>query len=109
VTAAFNLNLLGRINTELGSDFHLEQFKHAARWNDVERAVEMHLVSLRDQRVSLGRRTVDFQASETIHTESSRKYTAESFERIARAGGWKVANAWRDADGLFCLFGLVRF
>jgi len=109
VTAAFNLNLLERINTELGSDFHLKQFKHAARWNDVERAVEMHLVSLRDQRVRLGRRTFDFKASETIHTESSRKYTAESFERIARAGGWKVANAWRDADGLFCLFGLVRF
>jgi uncharacterized SAM-dependent methyltransferase len=108
VTAAFNLNLLERINTELGGDFHLEQFRHSARWNDVEKAVEMHLVSQRDQRVRLGSRTFDFKASETIHTESSRKYTPERFERIARAGGWKVADAWRDADGLFSLFGLIR-
>ena len=109
VTAAFNLNLLERINTELGGDFRLEQFKHVARWNEIEKAVEMHLVSLCDQHVTLGRRTFHFRTSETIHTESSRKYTAESFERLARAGGWSVAEAWQDADGLYCLFGLIRY
>jgi dimethylhistidine N-methyltransferase len=109
VTAAFNLNLLERINTELGGDFRLEQFKHVARWNEIEKAVEMHLVSLCDQRVTLCGRTFHFRTSETIHTESSRKYTAESFERLARSGGWRVASAWQDADGLFGLFGLIRY
>jgi dimethylhistidine N-methyltransferase len=109
VTAAFNLNLLERINTELGGDFRLEQFKHVARWNEIEKAVEMHLVSLCDQRVTLGERTFLFRASETIHTESSRKYTVESFERLARSGGWRVAEAWQDADALFGLFGLIRY
>jgi dimethylhistidine N-methyltransferase len=108
VTAAFNLNLLERINTELGGDFRLEKFKHAARWNDIEKAVEMHLVSLCDQSAILCGRTFNFRTSETIHTESSRKYTAESFERLARSGGWKVAELWQDADGLFGLFGVVH-
>jgi dimethylhistidine N-methyltransferase len=109
VTAAFNLNLLERINTELGGDFRSEQFKHVARWNDIEKAVEMHLVSLCDQRATLCGRTFHFRTSETIHTESSRKYTADSFERLARSGGWRVAEAWQDADGLFGLFGLIRY
>lgn len=109
VTAAFNLNLLERINAELGGDFRLEQFKHVARWNEIEKAVEMHLVSLCDQRVTLCGRTFNFRTLETIHTESSRKYTAESFERLARSGGWKVVEAWQDADGLFGLFGLIRY
>jgi dimethylhistidine N-methyltransferase len=109
VTAAFNLNLLERINTELRGDFRLEQFKHVASWNEIEKAVEMHLVSLCGQRVTLCERTFHFRTSETIHTESSRKYTAESFERLARSGGWKVAEAWQDADGLFGLFGLIRY
>ena len=109
VTAAFNLNLLERINTELGGDFRLEQFEHAARWNEIEKVVEMHLVSLCDQRVTLCGRTFNFRTSETIHTESSRKYTTESFERLARSGGWTVAEAWQDADGLFGLFGLIRY
>jgi dimethylhistidine N-methyltransferase len=109
VTAAFNLNLLERINTELGGDFRREQFKHVARWNEIEKAVEMHLVSLCDQRVTLCGCSFHFKTSETIHTESSRKYTAESFERLARSGGWRVAEAWQDADGLFGLFGLIRY
>jgi dimethylhistidine N-methyltransferase len=108
VTAAFNLNLLERINIELGGDFRLEQFKHVARWNEIEKAVEMHLVSSCDQRVTLCGHTFYFRTSETIHTESSRKYTVESFDRLARSGGWRVAEAWQDADGLFGLFGLIR-
>jgi dimethylhistidine N-methyltransferase len=109
VTAAFNLNLLERINTELGGDFCLEQFEHAARWNEIEKAVEKHLISLCDQRVTLCGRMFNFRTSETIHTESSRKYTAESFERLARSGGWRVAEAWQNADALFGLFGLIRY
>jgi dimethylhistidine N-methyltransferase len=109
VTAAFNLNLLKRINTELGGDFRLEQFKHVARWNEIEKAVEMHLVSLCDQHVTLCEQTFLFRTSETIHTESSRKYTVERFERLARSGGWRVAEAWQDADALFGLFGLIRY
>lgn len=108
VTAAFNLNLLERVNTELGGDFRLEQFKHVARWNEIEKAVEMHLFSLCDQRVTLCEQTFLFKTSETIHTESSRKYTVESFERLARSAGWKIAEAWQDADELFGLFGLIR-
>ncbi|WP_377831017.1 L-histidine N(alpha)-methyltransferase (plasmid) [Bradyrhizobium lupini] len=109
VTAAFNLNLLERINTELDGDFRIEQFKHVARWNEIEKAVEMHLVSLCDQRVTLCGCTFHFRTSESIHTESSRKYTAESFERFAHSGGWRVAEAWQDADRLFGLFGLIRY
>lgn len=108
LTAAFNLNLLERINTELGGNFCTEQFKHVARWNEIEKAVEMHLVSLCDQRVTLCGRTFLFRTSETIHTESSRKYTTDSFERLAHSGGWRVAEAWQDPDGLFGLFGLIR-
>jgi dimethylhistidine N-methyltransferase len=108
VTAAFNLNLLERINTELNGDFRIEQFNHVARWNEIEKAVEMHLVSLCDQRVTVREHTFHFRTSETIHTESSRKHTAESFERLARSGGWRIAEAWQDADGLFGLFGLIR-
>ncbi|AJA61697.1 L-histidine N(alpha)-methyltransferase [Bradyrhizobium japonicum] len=109
VTAAFNLNLLERINAELGGDFRLERFKHVARWNEIEKAVEMHLVSVCDQRVTLCERAFGFRTSESIHTESSRKYTAESFERLARSGGWKVVEFWQDAGGLFGLFGLIRY
>jgi dimethylhistidine N-methyltransferase len=108
VTAAFNLNLLQRINNELGADFRLEQFKHAACWNEREKAVEMHLISLCDQVVTVCERAFGFKSSESIHTESSRKYTVETFERLARSGGWKIAEAWQDANGLFGLFALTR-
>ena len=109
MTAAFNLNLLERINAELGGDFCLERFKHVARWNEIEKAVEMHLVSVSDRRVTLCERAFSFRTSESIQTESSRKYTAESFERLARSGGWKVVELWQDAGGLFGLFGLIRY
>lgn len=108
VTAAFNLNLLRRINDELGADFRLAKFKHTARWNERERAVEMHLVSLCDQVVTVDGQKFTFKPMESIHTESSRKYTIESFRSLARSGGWDVAEAWQDADGLFGLFALER-
>lgn len=86
----------------------MEQFNHVARWNEFEKSVEMHLVSLCDQRITLCEHTFLFETSETIHTESSRKYTVERFENLARSGGWKVAEVWQDAYALFGLFGLVR-
>ncbi|MFC7397272.1 L-histidine N(alpha)-methyltransferase [Chelatococcus sp. GCM10030263] len=106
VTAQFNLNLLARINGELGGDFHLDRFRHVARWNDAERAVEMHLLSLTHQWVSIGRRRFQFREGETIHTESSRKYDHESFGALAERAGWCVSQAWEDDGRLFCVFAL---
>lgn len=107
ITAAFNLNLLTRINRELGATFDLDGFSHEARWNAVECAVEMHLVSRRPQRVMVSDQEFDFWTGETIHTESSRKYDAETFSRLAALGGWRVAEMWTDADQQFAVFGLV--
>jgi dimethylhistidine N-methyltransferase len=104
VTAQFNLNLLARINRELGGDFHLDRFRHVARWNDADRAVEMHLLSLTDQWASIGRCRFHFQEGETIHTESSRKYDHEGFCALAERAGWHVSQAWKDDKRLFCVF-----
>ena len=106
VTAAFNLNLLARINRELGGDFALDGFRHEARWNENASAVEMHLVSLREQTVSVAGREVRFAARETIHTEDSRKYDVTSFQRLAEAAGWAVDRLWSDPERLFAVFGL---
>jgi len=107
VTAAFNLNLLRRINRELGGDFDLAGFRHAARYDADLGRIEMHLVSRRDQSATVAGRRFDFAAGETIHTENSYKYTLESFAGLARRGGWRVAVQWRDPEGLFSLHGLV--
>jgi dimethylhistidine N-methyltransferase len=106
VTAQFNLNLLARINRELGGDFALGQFAHEARWNEAESAVEMHLVSQAAQTATLDGRPIAFRAGETIHTESSRKYGLRGFAEIAGANGWTAEPVWRDPDGLFAVFGL---
>jgi dimethylhistidine N-methyltransferase len=107
VTAQFNLNLLSRINRELGGDFHLDRFRHVARWNEAERAVEMHLLSLTEQWASIGQRRLHFRVGETIHTESSRKYDHEGFGALAKRAGWRVSHAWEDDKRLFCVFALL--
>ncbi len=107
VTAAFNLNLLARINRELGAGFDLAKFAHEARWNEAKSAIEMHLVSLGDQTVSVGGRTVSFAEGETIHTEDSRKYDLAGFTRLAEKAGWRVAETWIDPDRLFAVVGLA--
>ncbi len=107
VTAAFNLNLLLRINRELGADFALGKFAHEARWNDVESAVEMHLISLAEQTVTIHGRSFAFAAAETIHTESSRKYRLEDFAALAKVSGWRVGPVWADAGNPFALFALT--
>jgi dimethylhistidine N-methyltransferase len=107
VTARFNLNLLTRINRELDADFVLEQFRHAARWNEVESAIEMHLESLVNQSVVVSGVGFDFDAGETIHTESSRKYSVRGFSSVAQDNGWRVERVWRDQHGYFTIFGLA--
>ena len=94
VTAAFNLNLLTRINTELSGDFDLEGFAHRAVWNRLEGRVEMHLESLRSQTVLVAGELFSFVAGETIHTENSYKHTPEGFESLALRAGWRVARIW---------------
>jgi dimethylhistidine N-methyltransferase len=106
VTAAFNLNLLARVNRELGGDFSLDRFAHQARWNEGESAIEMHLVSLRDQVVRVDGRAFTFRTGETIHTESSRKYDVGGFMDMASDGRWRVSAVWSDSDRRFAVFGL---
>lgn len=101
VTAAFNLNLLIRINRELGGDFDLERFAHRAVWNDRFGRVEMHLVSLADQRIRVADHAFDFRTGETIHTECSYKYTLDGFAKLATSAGWRVDRVWVDDDHLF--------
>jgi dimethylhistidine N-methyltransferase len=105
IAAAFNLNLLTRINRELGGDFSPEGFAHQARWNEAESAIEMHLVSLREQVVTVDGRAFAFQTGETIHTESARKYDVVGFMEAVRCG-WRVSAIWSDEDRRFAVFGL---
>jgi dimethylhistidine N-methyltransferase len=108
VTAAFNLNLLRRINRELGADFDLARFRHKAFYNRAQRRIEMHLESRAAQNVLLGDRVIAFAAGETIHTESSYKYTVESFQALATQAGWSPAAVWTDPKGYFSLHALRR-
>jgi L-histidine N-alpha-methyltransferase len=103
VTAAFNLNLLARINRELGADFDLAQFRHLAKINPEARSVEMHLESLRRQVVSIPNAeiVVEFQEGETIWTESSHKYSAEEMFETARAAGFRCEVQWIDEQWPF--------
>jgi dimethylhistidine N-methyltransferase len=107
VTAAFNLNLLVRINNTFGKSFNLSAFRHEAIWNDKENRIEMHLVSSSDQTVNLLGRRFRLRAGETIHTENSHKYTVEGFRELARAAGWKPRQVWRDEHALFSVHELV--
>jgi dimethylhistidine N-methyltransferase len=103
VTAAFNLNLLSRINRELGGTFDLSRFAHDAVWNAKAGRIEMHLESLADQTAHVLGRGFAFAKGDTIHTENSHKYTVDEFQALARAGGWRPVTAWTDPDRLFSL------
>ncbi len=104
VTAAFNLNLLVRLNREAGADFDLSGFRHEAMWNDEASRIEMHLVSMQEQTVRLKGQTIHFDTGETIHTENSYKHTPEAMVKIASAAGWRLHRTWTDAGGLFGVF-----
>jgi dimethylhistidine N-methyltransferase len=107
VTAAFNLNLLERINRELGADFDPGAFRHHAFYNVAAGRVEMHLVSLRAQRVTIGGQSFAFDDGETIHTENSCKYTVDEFRQLARASGFEPRQVWTDANDWFSVHYLV--
>ena len=106
VTAAFNLNLLARINRELGGDFDLRRFRHYAFYNAPLGRIEMHLVSLARQTVNVGNYRFGFEAGETIHSENSYKYSIGEFRALAGRAGFRGAKAWLDPRGLFSLHGL---
>lgn len=101
VTADFNLNLLRRINRELGANFKLHQFEHYAFFNPRHSRIEMHLVSLVDQVVTIGGRQFSFRQGETIHTENSYKYSVESVVRLGRECGFRHEQVWMDTEKLF--------
>lgn len=101
VTAAFNLNILRRLNRELGADFALDQFRHYAFYNPVFARVEMHLVSLKEQVVHLGKVRIRFDRGESIWTEGSYKYNVQEFAQLAAAAGWHVQQVWTDDRMLF--------
>jgi L-histidine N-alpha-methyltransferase len=101
VTAAFNLNLLTRLNREAGADFDLGTFRHEAVWNDTESRIEMHLVARYDQTVQLAGRTIRFREGESIHTENSYKHTPTRLVEISRVAGWETQRVWQDQAGLF--------
>jgi dimethylhistidine N-methyltransferase len=107
ITAKFNLNLLARINRELGANFRLENFEHHAFYNRERNRIEMHLASLKRQKVKVAGETFDFRAGETIHTENSYKYSADSFCALARGTGWSPIKAWTDRQNRFCIQALV--
>jgi dimethylhistidine N-methyltransferase len=107
VTAAFNLNLLKRINRELGGDFDLKRFSHYAFYNAPLGRVEMHLVSLSAQTVNVGDHRFGFGAGESIHTENSYKYSIAEFQGLAAQAGFRGAKVWTDRRGLFALHGLI--
>jgi dimethylhistidine N-methyltransferase len=103
VTAAFNLNILARINRELGADFDLKQFRHEARWNEVDRRIEMHLRSLRRQVVTIAAAGVRLMLNEgeTIWTESSHKYRPEGVISMAERTGFRIDGQWIDQEWPF--------
>lgn len=109
VTAAFNLNLLARINRELGAGIDLDSFRHEAIYDPRMGRVEMHLVSEVAQDIRVLGHQFRFTAQERIHTENSYKYTVEEFREMARAAGWQPARLWMDADENFSVHELSGF
>jgi dimethylhistidine N-methyltransferase len=108
VTEAFNLNLLHRMNRELGTDFDPTAFEHHAFYNRAHRRIEMHLASRRRQKVSVVGQSIEFRVGETIHTENSYKYTQGSFAALARGAGWAPVEMWTDRCNLFSVHVLRR-
>ena len=103
VTASFNLNILRRINSELGGDFNVEQFKHQIRFNQLDRKIEMHLVSQVRQTVQIGECEFHFAAGESIHTEDSHKFQRSDLEEIADLADLTISQWRTDANNYFAL------
>ena len=107
VTAAFNLNVLARINRELDADFDLRGFSHYAFYDPSAGRIEMHLVSTRPQAVAIGPHRFSFARGESIHTENSYKYSIEEFQALAARAGFRAARVWTDRRAWFSVHGLV--
>jgi dimethylhistidine N-methyltransferase len=103
VTAAFNLNLLERINRELGGTIPVDAFRHRAIWNDDRARIEMHLEATRDVSFAVEGRTFEMAAGETIHTENSHKYGERDARILLRSGGWTPIREWTDDEGKFAV------
>jgi L-histidine Nalpha-methyltransferase len=107
VTARFNLNVLVRINHELGGNFDLSSFSHRSVYNRDRHRIEMHLISRKAQSVRILGNTFSFRPGESIHTENSYKYSLERFTELARSAGWTVRESWTDAAKMFSVHALV--
>lgn len=103
VTAAFNLNLLHRVNAELNGDIPIDAFRHRALWNDRMSRIEMHLEAMRDVAFTVEGQTFAFKAGETIHTENSHKYGLRDARLLLRAAQWEVVKEWSDPDDQFAI------
>jgi uncharacterized SAM-dependent methyltransferase len=103
VTAAFNLNLIERINRELDADIPPDAFRHEARWNDILSRIEMHLVATRGVRFTISGREFEFAEGSSIHTENSHKYGARGARVLLLAGGWTPVAEWTDPAGDFAI------
>jgi L-histidine Nalpha-methyltransferase len=109
VTAAFNLNVLTRLNRDLDTDFDTEKFRHKVLWNSAESRIEMHLESLADQRVMIpsfeeeAALPIQFTAGETIHTENSYKFTAAAVDALLASADFEVMKSWQDPQHLFAV------
>ncbi|WP_020405710.1 L-histidine N(alpha)-methyltransferase [Hahella ganghwensis] len=108
VTRDFNLNLLRRLQQELGANLNIDQFEHEARFNQEQSRIEMHLKSRCDQTVRINGDTFRLIEGETIHTENSHKYSVESFQDLARLGGWESCRVWLADGEMFSIHLLKR-
>jgi len=107
VTARFNLNLLVRINRELGGNFDISAFTHRAIYNRERYRIEMHLISKKPQTVRMLGTSFSFRLGESIHTENSYKYSIDRFAALARSTGWKVRESWTDRAKMFSVHALL--
>jgi dimethylhistidine N-methyltransferase len=107
VTARFNLNVLVRINHELGGNFDISAFTHRAIYNRERHRIEMHLISKKTQTVRMLGTSISFRPGESIHTENSYKYSVERFAALARGSGWKVRESWTDDNRMFSVHALT--
>jgi dimethylhistidine N-methyltransferase len=107
VTARFNLNVLVRINRELGGNFDLSGFIHRSIYNRDRHRIEMHLISRKAQNVRILGNNFSFRPGESIHTENSYKYSLERFTALARGSGWSVRKSWTDKARMFSVHSLV--
>jgi L-histidine N-alpha-methyltransferase len=105
ITAAFNLNILHRLNRELGANFDVARFRHRVLWNSIESRIEMHLESTQEQDVSIEHADLDlhFMPRETIHTENSYKFTDQGIQSLLKEAGFEIRGAWKDSRGWYTL------